>query len=253
MERSKVKVLITVKTYPTPSKRYKEIVCTAGVKEDGNWLRLYPINYRYRNYSQWYKKYQWIEVEIEKHRRDPRPESFRPIGDIKILGKPLSTKNGWAERKKYVLAGGIKTMCWLQRQSQRVISLAAIKPLKIEDFYWEEVSREWSRKQLNVLNQLSLFEKNKPLEKIPYKFKYRFRCEEENCRGHEMMIEDWEVMQLYRKMRDKYGEKEALVKVKESFFKKICAPHKDIYFFVGTALQYGTWIIIGVFWPPKNI
>jgi len=251
MASTKVKILITVKTYPTPSKRYKEIVCTAGLKENGIWVRLYPINYRYRDYSQWYKKYQWIEVEVEKHKRDVRPESFRPVSDIKILGEPLSTKNGWAERKKYVLTSGIKTMCWLQRQSQKVISLATIRPLKIEDFYWEKVSREWSGKQLNVLNQLSLFEKNKPLEKIPYKFKYRFICEEENCRGHEMMIEDWEVMELYRKMRDKYGEKEALLKIKERFLKVICAPNRDVYFFVGTTLQYGTWIIIGVFWPPK--
>ncbi|MBC7334578.1 MAG: hypothetical protein H5T85_09070 [Actinobacteria bacterium] len=251
MESVKLRLLVTVKTYPTPSKRYREIVCTAGVKEDGSWVRLYPINYRYRDYSQWYKKYQWIEVDVTKHKKDPRPESFKPESDIKIIGEPLSTKNAWADRKKYVLAQGIKTMCWLLKQSQKAISLAVIKPSKVDDFYWEEVNKEWSEKQLQALNQLSLFEENKPLEKIPYQFKYRFYCEEDDCRGHNMMIEDWEVMELYRRMCDRYGKSEALKKVKEKFHSQICASDRDTYFFVGTVLQYGTWIIVGTFWPPK--
>jgi len=252
MEKVKLKLLITVKTYPTPSTRYKEIVCTAGVKEDGSWVRLYPIDYRYRNYSQWYKKYQWIEVDVKKHNIDPRPESYRPCNDIKILSEPLPTKNEWAERKKYVLAKGTKTMCWLQRQSQKDTSLGIIKPFNIEDFCWKEVSRNWSKKQLQVLNQLSIFEKNKPLEKIPYQFRYKFKCEDTNCQGHNMLIEDWEVMQLYRNMRDKYGEKQGLMKVKEKFLNEICSPARDTYFIVGTVLTHGTWIIIGTFWPPKS-
>jgi len=32
------KVLITVKTYPTLSAKYDELVCTAGFKEDGTWI-----------------------------------------------------------------------------------------------------------------------------------------------------------------------------------------------------------------------
>ena len=43
----KVKILITVKTYPLPSTAYQETVCTAGVKEDGTWIRLYPVRFRY--------------------------------------------------------------------------------------------------------------------------------------------------------------------------------------------------------------
>ena len=37
---SKTKVLITVLTYPHPSEKYKELICTAGVTEDG---RLSPF------------------------------------------------------------------------------------------------------------------------------------------------------------------------------------------------------------------
>ena len=247
-----MKILITVKTYPTPSTRYREIVCTAGILEDGSWIRLYPIKYRYKNYSQWYKKYQWINVEVEKHSKDFRLESYKPVGEI-ILGETVGIENNWAERKKYVLAKETKTMCYLQKETlQKDISLAVIKPKKVIDFYWESTDRNWSSKQETVIKQLSLFERNKPLEKIPYKFVYHFICEEAHCRGHKMMIEDWEVMELYRKMRDKFGEEKALNKVKEKFLNQVCLPKRDTYFFVGTVLQYGTWIIIGIFWPPKT-
>ncbi len=45
---SKTKVLITVMTYPHPSESHQELVCTAGITESGEWVRLYPIDYRYR-------------------------------------------------------------------------------------------------------------------------------------------------------------------------------------------------------------
>ena len=35
---AKTKVLITVKTYPAISKKYEELVCTAGFLEDGSWI-----------------------------------------------------------------------------------------------------------------------------------------------------------------------------------------------------------------------
>jgi hypothetical protein len=37
------RVFIVVKTYPTISGKYAELVCTAGVLEDGSWIRLYPV------------------------------------------------------------------------------------------------------------------------------------------------------------------------------------------------------------------
>lgn len=39
------KVLITVKTYPAISSKYDELVCTAGFREDGTWIRIYPIQF----------------------------------------------------------------------------------------------------------------------------------------------------------------------------------------------------------------
>ncbi len=249
----KIKVLITVKTYPLPSKSYFELVCTGGVREDGSFIRLYPIDYRYRPYSQWYQKYQWIEVGVKKDEKDPRPESFRPVSEIRPLGKPLSTRKNWAERKQYVLAKGVQTMCELRDRSQRECSLGIIRPKEISDFKIESTGRDWKPRWKMQFQELRLFgPTQKPLEKIPYKFSYVFNCEDPTCPGHKMMIEDWEICQLYRAMRDKFKSEEiAIQKVKDKFFGQICASDIDTHFFVGTVLRHGTWVILGVFWPKK--
>ncbi len=36
---AKERILITVKTYPTLSRKYGKTVCTAGVREAGSWVR----------------------------------------------------------------------------------------------------------------------------------------------------------------------------------------------------------------------
>ncbi|MBI4702908.1 MAG: hypothetical protein HY744_17460 [Deltaproteobacteria bacterium] len=249
------RVLITVKTYPLPSKSYQELVCTAGVLEDGSFIRLYPVDFRYRPYWQWYKKYQWVDVDVEKNADDDRKESYRPVlTSIKPLGEPLDKKKKWAARRQYVLAQGAKSMETLwDLQQQDNVSLGIVRPKVIEDFVVEPDDLEWKPEWKVLFQQMSLFgPAQKPLEKIPSKFSYRFRCDDARCNGHKMMIEDWEVGQLYLQMRDKYGDpKVAVEKVRQKFFDQMCAPDVDTHFYVGTVLKYGSWIVLGVFWPKK--
>jgi len=63
----KQRVLITVKTYPTLSRKYGETVCTAGVREDGSWLRIYPVPFRRLDEAEQYKKYDWIECRLTRN------------------------------------------------------------------------------------------------------------------------------------------------------------------------------------------
>lgn len=44
----------------------------------------------------------------------------------------------------------------------------------------------WSDAQLGILRQGHLFQKgpDMELEKIPYKFQYKFYCDESSCTGH---------------------------------------------------------------------
>ena len=191
---------------------------------------------------------------MEKNLKDPRPESFRPVLGTRIrpLGKILSSKNNWAERKQYVLAKGVNNMCELEHHSRGERSLAIIRPNQVLDFMAEPCERDWKPKWKKLFEQnMLLGPQQKPLEKIPYKFYYSFKCEAPSCKGHVKMIEDWEAAELFRKMRDKHGEELALEKVKERFFCTMCAPQVDTHFLVGTILQYNAWVILGVFWPKK--
>jgi hypothetical protein len=103
---TKTKVLITVKTYPTISKKYEELVCTAGFLEDGSWIRIYPIQFRKKSYSEQYSKYDWIELDLVKNKSDFRPESFRPISHdtvIEKVGEIEADGDTWDERRKIVI------------------------------------------------------------------------------------------------------------------------------------------------------
>lgn len=262
----KQKILITVTTYPLPSRSYDELVCTAGVLEDGSWIRLYPVPFKFLEFG----KYQWIELEIRRPRKhDFRPESFSPINpdlsDLVIKGK-IDTRHDWEERKQYCLKETFHKMKDLINLSKEPSnkSLATFKPAKIIDFIIEEDEREWKREWLDQLKQIDLFTTHNnqnlapriPIDKIPYKFKYHFVDEEgKECK---MMIEDWEIGALYRNcLRNAEGdEKTALQKVRQKYFDEL-AKTKDIYLFLGTTAEWhrrrspNPFVIIGVFYPPK--
>jgi len=51
-------VLVIVKVYPTPSNKYGETVCTAGITRDSKWMRLHPIQYRGLSRTKQYDKFQ---------------------------------------------------------------------------------------------------------------------------------------------------------------------------------------------------
>ena len=100
-------VLITVKTYPLPSNKYDELVCTAGFLPDGKWIRLYPIPFRALPYESQYSKYFWVNLDLVRNTKDFRPESYRPKNGIEAIqvGSKVGTgkDKDWVERKKFVL------------------------------------------------------------------------------------------------------------------------------------------------------
>ncbi|MCI5125766.1 MAG: hypothetical protein D3925_15170, partial [Candidatus Electrothrix sp. AR5] len=101
---AKRRVFITITTYPTLSAKYDELVCTAGILDDGSWARIYPLPFRKLDYEQWYSKYQWIEFELEKNTEDVRPETYRVTNcaTIKPVGGSVGTENCWQSRKDII-------------------------------------------------------------------------------------------------------------------------------------------------------
>lgn len=260
------KVLITVKTYPTVSSKYDELVCTAGFREDGTWIRIYPVPFRKKSYNEQYKKYDWIEVDLVKNDRDFRPESFRPItieSEINVIGH-VGTENNWEERRKFCLGKIYHNLTELIAESKDqtiCTSLAVFKPTAILDFTTESVSREWDNDKLEKLNQLNLFETNSEgkfdiVQKLPYKFKFIFK----DNQGAEsrMMLEDWETGQLYWNClaRHEGNEQKAIADVRNKYFNDL-SKNKDLYFFLGTTqahhfVSHNPFVIIGTFHPKKD-
>jgi len=262
------KVLITVKTYPTISKKYDELVCTAGLLEDGSWIRIYPMPFRKLDYENQYKKYQWLEAPFEKNNSDVRPESYqvRDISKLKLLDT-VGTNDNWSERRRLVLKNqpvftNLKNL--IAKANKNELSLAIFKPTKIIDFIWEQTDRDWSKDKLDLLKsksmQMSFFQTPEEIEKefsvvskVPYRFSYKFADDE----GTEstLMIEDWETGMLYWNCLKKCKNKEdmTLQQVKQKYLDEFLK--KDLYLFLGTLRQYHGWaknpfVIVGVFYPP---
>lgn len=264
------RILILVKTYPTLSKKYGELVCTAGIQEDGTWIRLYPIPFRLLEYEKRYSKYQWLEAKIIKNAKDPRPESYiiADISSIKLLDK-VDTKDKWAKRKALLSKAPVYDNLeeLIERANNNELSLAIFKPKEIKEFKIKETSREWNREKMNLIEQNikqpDLFsseeEKYKKetfqlVKKIPYIFSYCFT--DSKGKSSTLMIEDWEIGQLYWNCLKNSGgdEHKALKDVKDKYMNQF--KEKDLLLFLGTTRQFhgrakNPFVITGVFYPPK--
>jgi len=265
------RILISVKTYPTLSATYDELVCTAGFKEDGSWVRIYPVPYRKLKYADRYEKWQWIEIDIVRNTKDFRKESYRPADldkDI-IIGESVPTIKNWTLRKEIALKNVYTDMSILIEEAKDEsigTSLAVFKPKKIIDFIWEPCEREWDKKKLDVIiakqAQGSLFDNEETkrifqvARKLPYKFSYVFTSDDNKERT--LMVEDWELGALYWNClkKTKGNEELACQKVKEKYFDHM-VNKCDLYFFLGTTQKFhnvgpNPFIIIGVFYPLKE-
>lgn len=263
------RVLITVKTYPLPSSKYEELVCTAGLLPDGKWIRIYPIPFRALPYVERYQKYYWITINLKCNSSDFRPESYRPYNGMEEhiqIGARIDTANGWEERKQYVFKEVFDSLDNLIKyaKSQGRKSLGTLKPTEIVDFVIEPSERQWKKQWLDQLRQYNLFEldeqgqgkKREIIRKVPYKYSYRF-LSEGDARPHKLMIEDWEIGALYWKCLHKTGgdEDAANKLVRQKYFDEFVT-QKDIHLFLGTTKANhmraeNPFIIIGVFYPPK--
>lgn len=200
----KERVLITVKTYPTLSRTYGETVCTAGIRADGSWVRIYPVPFRRLEDTEQYRKFDWIEADLIKSKKDPRPETYHPADMHQLVPQGhIDTNDDWRERRRLL----IETARVYTRLDEVItaakaneISLAVFKPTAIKEFIVEEEEdREWNPDKMeemrNKSNQGDLFVEEwrktfKVIPKLPYSFSYRFT--DADGRESKLQILDWE-------------------------------------------------------------
>ena len=112
----------------------------------------------------------------------------------------------------------------------------------------------WPPRVQRLFDQLPLFGAGqKKLHKLPYKFSYLFECAD-STRPHKAMITDWELGALYWGEVARLGSPEAAAKsVRHKYLNELCNPQLDTRFFMGTTLPYNSWIVLGVFYPKKQL
>ena len=208
------------------------------------------------DYSKWYKKYQWIEVEIRKRAGDNRIDSYQPdTNKLRVIGKPLRAGK-CEERRKIILPLVSQSLEELEDDfKKQKISLGIFKPKRIRLSIKKE-NGSWSPKHQQVLNQRRLFDTQpKKLEKIPFKFSYNFSCDDKNCKKeHSLKIIDWELTELYRGLKEEYPYSPDVVleKIKQEWETEMWGERRDSYLIVGTHHPYPSFLVLGVFRPLRR-
>jgi hypothetical protein len=255
-----LRVLITVKAAPNPSSTYGETVCVAGLSADPShpgWVRLYPINFRDLEDTSRFSKYDIVTVEARPAEQDSRFESWRPNMATLTVEDHLPP---WTRRRNLINPQIEPSMCalWPNADTVGAHSLAAIKVADVSRFEVTQHpgwSKEDQKKIDNYVNQAELFdEKDKTALEAPrFVGKYHWRCSAPRCNnGHTQTLLDWEFIALQRRLAG-YSEPEAKAQLRAKFLDELCAPTKDVAFYVGNqAKRRKTFSVLGVYYPPTK-
>ncbi len=258
------RILILAKTYPSPSAQYVETSCVAGINQDGLMRRLYPVPFRMIEEGSQFKKWQWIEVRIEKANKDHRPESHKLFVDTISCLDVIESKKEWGLRWE-----------WLDKipsfenfndiEEKRIddgLSLALLRPKKLigleitkarNQDWTEEEKEKLMREQMqgDLFSEAEAKRQVKGLRKVPFDFYYRYVCDTPNGedeRRHKIV--DWEAGALYWHCRRSHGEgweKPFRAKLEEQL------GSKDLMFLMGNQHRFqDQWLIISLVYPPKR-
>ncbi len=257
--------MILVKAAPVLTSQLEESMCVAAVAVEGTprWVRLHPVPFRDLADDLKFKKYQIVRTKVGRPKTDRRPESLLPLGGSLRPGRVVSTRDGWAERRRWIDALGERTMCELVEANRAgsgpgVPSLAVVRPadqpqleISVRD---EDQLRKWRTRAAAMESQPSLFDDpdkpKPPFEVVPWRFRYKYRCRAAQCNGHSQTIVDWEVVALWRRVQHKPDWQDQM---RRRFVDELWAPGRDTVLFVGNQEQYPiSFLVLGIFWPPAG-
>lgn len=256
------RVLITVKATPQPSTSYGDTSCVAGVRIDGevpSWIRLYPIAFRWLDGDAQFKKYDVIELEVRRKDSDGRRESYSPTQDSWNVVRNLPP---WRARHEIIGQLEPTTTCELMRAASAdgsAPSLGLVYPADVDRLEFEPHPK-WTPEQLAKMQAridkestaLIPMSGSVPavLKEPEFKVRYRYRCADTSCSGHQGRILDWELTSLQNRLRHR-GE-DVKVGVTEKFLAQMFAPKRQTGFYMGNfelAARRGKFSVLGVYWP----
>jgi hypothetical protein len=260
-------VLITVKTSPQPSASYGDTVCVAGTRIDGgraDWIRLYPIPFRWLETDQKFRKYDIIKVEVRRRDQDTRPESFSPtIESIERVGR----LDDWKARQPIMSNVSRTTVCGLRvgalaAHSAPSLGMIEVRSVSKLEFETNPGWSESERAKIAHAMQLPTEDLFGNQVRIPpelaapaFKVRYRYKCMEADCGGHVGQILDWELSELQRRYR---GRDDADLKaaVQAKFVEQMLSPKKQTSFFMGNfedPKKRHNFSVLGVYYPDRKV
>jgi hypothetical protein len=217
------------KAVPSEIRDGRVTVCTAGYSEELGLVRLYPTNYRSP-----LKRWNVVEVPVEKDPQDNRFESWKIQGSKREwtqLHKKIDVVSKLDRNSGYKLVKDLVEDCVLDINDERR-SLGVVKPIIKECYFQEEPNYD-------PTIQRTLFEGFKPTTKRQYpEFpKIKYRCL--GCRTkthHDQQVLEWGFYEWMRK------NPENIEQVWENV--GIFSKDKEIFFLVGNQRNQRTSFMI---------
>jgi hypothetical protein len=244
LKREKEEVAVLVRATPEKSKKDGEghAVGVIGINRQGELLRLYPLGFRYGEGLVDFRKNDLLEVTVTKPEHDIRWESKKVLSHTN-LEKPLKER----EIKELVLP----LVTSIEKLNIEGASLGIVKPEILNIEINVNSTEAYDRQQyFNLMGDF--LEKGEKTARMPVEIRFFFRCEgEEACRGHRIILLDWEFNETVRNIIRQVHEPAAVEKKIKEHFSDLMK-ERELYFIMGTHFTYGTWIITGLFCPEKN-
>ncbi|AMK76983.1 MULTISPECIES: hypothetical protein [Methylomonas] len=257
------RILILAKTYPSPSSKYMETSCVAGITDKGLMRRLYPVPFRLLEGAQQFSKWQWINVRTIKAPQDHRKESYRLFVDTLACGEKIESKQNWAFRR-YWLEQIPSFDSFGDIERSRIddgLSLSLLRPKKVFKLEIAKAkSLDWTPEEKEKLlceqTQDDLFSQEDAerdfatLRKVPFDFYYHYLCDTaEGEKEYHHKIVDWEACALYWNCVKKHGSNWE-VPFRAGLEDKLIS--KDLMFLMGNQHRFQhQWLIISMIYPPK--
>lgn len=258
-KRQRARIMITVKTYPELSAKYRETSCVAGIRLDldtPQHVRLFPVPYRLLAEESQFAKYSVIEVDVEQHDCDRRPESLRPdLDTLKVVVDRIPTADGWGERFRHIRPIVSPSLCAIKRdQETHGTSLGVFRLTETPTFRLQD-AEPWPASKAALADQLDLFDQDlRRLEWVPLQFRYSFKCVDALCPGHDMGLKDWEAGESYRKFLRQYGLGHVKEKLHERWLERMFTPDRAVHCFVGNiAAHPRTFMLLGLAYPRRTV
>lgn len=246
------RALIIGRASPEPSKTHIETVCTGGITENGEVLRLYPIPLRYLEPSSRYKMWTWAKFDVQKSPSDKRKESYKVREDsIEVLGAVTDK----AEQFSFLEKAIFRDRETLDRRYHEDWTSIGIVEVELLKFYAATTTKEDWRKSKPYIQQGHLYVTRKPLEQLPFEMRLKFRCKNNpECKTHESSLIGWEYMEAFRQFKIKYGSPDAAWDQMQNKVRSLFSdPQKRAFALLGTHFKYPVWMVAQLYFFDKSL